>query len=63
MFDQDQLNCYATDTILDAKYKQLNIKEVIGKQNHFNANQNTELEKMFKRHDTLFNGKLGLLSF
>ena len=39
-FGEDWLDCYAIEKILDAKYEQVNIKEVINKQNHLNDEQN-----------------------
>ena len=59
-FGEDWLDCYAIEKILDAKYEQVDTKEVINKQNHLNAEQKKDLEQLFEKYDKLFNGKLGL---
>ena len=59
-FGEDWLNCYAIWKILDAKYKQIDIDEVICKHNYLNIDQKIDLRELFSKYEKLFTGKLGL---
>jgi hypothetical protein len=47
--------CYAPE-ILDAKYKKVEVDEVINQLNHLNLEQKEDLRKVLKEHTKLFSG-------
>jgi hypothetical protein len=50
--------CYATE-ILDAKYKKVEVDEVINQLNHLTLEQKEDLKKVLKEPTKLFDGTLG----
>ena len=46
--------------ILDAKYEKSDIEEIAAAQTHLTQDQRNVLRKLFKKHEKLFSGKLGL---
>jgi hypothetical protein len=56
------LTCYATE-ILDAKYENVEVDEVVINQlNHLNLEQKEDLRKVLKEHTKLFSRKMLCLS-
>ena len=51
--------CYASE-ILDAKYEQVLVDEVIDQLDHLNAQQKTDLRQVRNEHTKLFDGTLGV---
>jgi hypothetical protein len=51
--------CYAAE-ILDAKYGNVEVDEVINQLNLLSLEQKEDLRKVFKEHTKLFCGKLGV---
>ena len=56
---EDWLDSYATE-ILDAKYEKANILDVVNNQKHLNKSQRNDLFRVLKRHESLFDGTLGI---
>ena len=45
--------------ILDAKYEKSNLEEIAAAQTHLTKDQRNDLQKLLKKHEKLFSGKLG----
>ena len=58
-FGFEPLDNYASK-ILDAKYDKVDVKDVAQEQAHLTATQRNDLERLLKKHEKLFSGKLGL---
>ena len=58
-FGFEPLDNYASK-ILDAKYDKVDVKDVAQEQAHLTASQRNDLERLLKKHEKLFSGKLGL---
>ena len=56
----DWLDCYLTAPILDAKYEQVDIKDVAQKQTHLTVVQQNKLGVILEKHQKLFDGTLGI---
>ncbi len=61
LFGMDWYNptCYAVQ-ILDAKYEEVEVDEVINQLNHLNTEQKDDLRKVLMEHTKLFDGTLGV---
>ncbi len=57
---EDWLDCYIAAPILDAKYKKVEIDDVIAKQTHLTRDQRNDLAKVLAKHKKLFYGTLGV---
>jgi hypothetical protein len=55
----DWMESYVT-RILDAKYEKLDLDAFIAKQTHLNEVQNDDLKSIFRKHEKLFDGTLGV---
>ena len=55
----DPLDNYASE-ILDAKYDKVDVRDVSQEQAHLTPNQRNDLERLLKKHEKLFSGRLGL---
>jgi hypothetical protein len=51
--------CYASQ-ILDAKYEQVLLDDVIDQLDHLNAQQRNDLKQVLNEHTKLFDGTLGV---
>ena len=60
MFGSDWLDCYLESPILDAKYEQVNIDNMISKHTHLMQVQCTQLRELLNKHRKLFDGTLGV---
>ena len=46
-------------TILDAKYKKANLREVVESTYHLTSTEKTQLEKLLRKYEPLFDGTIG----
>ena len=60
IFGEDWLDSYLTNTILDAKYEKVDVKDVSSQQKHLTLDQQRELEQVLKKYTKLFDGTLGV---
>ena len=51
--------CYATE-ILDAKYEQVQIDDVVSQQEHLNGQQKADIKQVLSDFTKLFDGTLGV---
>ena len=51
---------YLSAPILDAKYEKVNIDDVVADQTHLSKSQQEDMRQLLKKHERLFNGKLGV---
>ena len=58
-FGFEPLDNYASK-ILDAKYDKVDVRDIAQEQAHLTAIQRNDLERLLKKHEKLFSGKLGL---
>ena len=58
-FGFEPLDNYASK-ILDANYDKVDVKDVAQEQAHLTTTQRNDLERLLKKHEKLFSGKLGL---
>ena len=49
IFGEDWLDSYLTNTILDAKYEKVDVKDVSSQQKHLTLDQQRELERIFEK--------------
>ncbi len=54
---EDWLECFATE-ILDAKYKKIDVAEVVKGLTHLNAHQKADLLQVLQENNKMFNGTL-----
>ena len=59
LFGVDWLDSYATE-ILDAKYEYTDVKDVVDRLNHLSASQKNDLLAVLRRHESMFDGSLGV---
>ncbi len=59
IFGEDWLECFATE-ILDAKYENSDVAEVVKGLTHLTAHQKTDLLQVLQENDTMFDGTLGV---
>ena len=57
IFDEDFLQCFATE-ILDAKYAKTDVAEVVKGLTHLNAHQKVDLLRVLQENDKMFDGTL-----
>ncbi len=60
LFGEDWLDSYLTNTILDAKYEKVDVREVTKLQTHLTTAQQKELETVLEKYTKLFDGTLGV---
>ena len=58
--DEEGLKDCLLSDILDAKYKAMDIKQVIAQQTHLTKEQKQGLQKVLMKYPQLFDGKLGV---
>ena len=58
--DSPQELGYHSKTILESKYEEVDIKEVVAKCTHLSLDQRNELEETLSQYTTLFDGTLGV---
>jgi hypothetical protein len=59
LFREDWLENLAT-TMLDAKYEFVDFRQVIDQQSHLNMHQKADLLEVLAKHQTMFDGTLGV---
>ncbi len=59
LFGEDQLKCFATK-ILDAKYENTDVAEVVKGLTHPNVHQKADLLQVLQENKKMFNGTLGV---
>ncbi len=59
IFGEDWLECFATE-ILDAKYEQTDVAEVVKGLSHLNAHQKADLLWVLQEGNNMFDGTLGV---
>ena len=60
LFGKDWLESCLTDTILDAKYEKVDVRDVSSQQKHLTKSQQLELEAVLEKYTKLFDGTLGV---
>lgn len=58
LIEEEWLDCYLTNTILGAKYENVNIPELVSGLKHLTLAQKQELEKLLLKHKNLFDDTL-----
>ena len=59
LFGEDWLDNYLTNTILDAKYEKVDVRDVVKEQKHLTISQQKDLETLLEKYTKLFDGTLG----
>ena len=59
LFGKDWLQCYAT-RILDAKYENTNVRDVVDGLTHLNSQQKADLLEVLLENQKMFDGTLGV---
>jgi hypothetical protein len=59
LFGEDWLKCFAPE-ILDAKYEQTDVVEVVKELTHLNAHQKVDLLQVLQENDNMSDGTLGV---
>ena len=62
IFGEDWLDSYLTNTILDAKYEKVDVKDVSSQQKYLTLDQQRELEQVLEKYTKLFDATLGVYS-
>ena len=60
LFGEDWLDSYLSNTILDAKYEKVDVRQVATEQRHLTLSQQRDLEEVLAKYTKLFDGTLGV---